>query len=230
MEMYVISDARLRQIADAIRSKTGEAASLSPAEMVDAINSFIAHTNDDLDGIIERTSEVVESDTASFVAAYSFFNNATVRTVVLPAAKEIEEYAFCDCVNLERISCGASKIMGYAFYGCDALNEILFGEGLTEIGVAAFNGCSELTKIDLRGTSMSTIAPSAFAYSGLSDLWLPANRICTLTNVSSFSGCPLGIGGSGGTIYVPAKYRVRYEANATWARIFGNGSNRIMTY
>ena len=230
MKLYVISDERLNQLAEAIRSKTGETEALSPAEMVEAINGTVIHTNTELDGMITRTAEVVESNTAGLVAAYAFFNNATVRTVVLPAAKEIQEYAFCDCVNLERISCGASKIRAYAFYGCDALNEILFAEGLTEIDVAAFNGCSELNKIDLRNTSVSAIAPSAFAASGLKELWLPENKFCTLTNVSSFSGCPLGVGGSGGVIYVPLKYRVRYEANTTWAKILGNGTNRVVTY
>lgn len=230
MKLYVISDERLEMLADAIRSKTGEAEALSPAEMVDAVNGIVVQTNTDLDGMIARTAEVVESDTAALVAAYAFFNNATVRTVVLPAVRTIEEYAFCDCVNLERISTGASRIGAYAFYGCDALNEILFGEGLAEIGVAAFDGCSALTAINLRNTSVSAIAPSAFAASGLRELWLPENRQCTLANVNSFADSPLGVGGSGGVIYVPLKYRVRYEASPIWSKIFANGKNRIVTY
>ena len=230
MKLYVISDDRLKMLADAIRAKTGEDAALSPAEMVDAVNGIVVQTNTDLDGMIARTAEVVESDTATLVAAYAFFNNATVRTVVLPEVHTIEEYAFCDCVNLERISTGASRIGAYAFYGCDALNEILFGEGLTEIGVAAFDGCSALIAINLRNTAVSAIAPSAFASSGLRELWLPENRQCTLANVNSFAGSPLGVGGSGGVIYVPLKYRVRYEASPIWSKIFANGKNRIVTY
>lgn len=230
MRLYVISDERLTMLADAIRSKTGDEAALSPAEMVEAISSIAVQTNTDLDGMIERAAEVVESDTAALVASYAFFNNATVRTVVLPAAQMIEEYAFCDCVNLERISCGASKIGAYAFCGCDALNEFLFSDNLTEIGVAAFDGCSSLTVVNLRNTSITTIAPSAFSASGVGELWLPENRFCSLTNVSSFAGTPLGQNGSGGIIYMPLRYRVRYEANSAWSKITGNGTNRVVTY
>lgn len=230
MGKYAIQDTTLQLIADAIRNKTGATGVMSPAEMADAINSISIYTNTDLDGMITRTAEVVESYTASSVAAYAFFNNVTVRTVVLPAANTIEEYAFCDCVNLERISSGAVQIGAYAFCGCDELNEVLFSNELRTIGVAAFDGCSSLTSVNLRNTSIYTIAPSAFAGSGLTELWLPEARICSLASVNSFSGSPIGVGGSGGVIYVPIRFRVQYEANTTWAKILGNGTNRVVTY
>ena len=230
MGKYAIQDTTLQLIADAIRNKTGASGAMSPAEMADAINGISIYTNTDLDGMITRTAEVVESYTASSVAAYAFFNNATVRAVVLPAVKSIEEYAFYDCVSLERISSGASQIGAYSFCGCDELNEVLFSNELRTIGVAAFDGCSSLTSVNLRYTEISSIAPSAFSSSGLADLWLPETRICTLASVNSFDGSPLGVGGSGGVIHVPIRFRVQYEANTTWSKILGNGTNRVVTY
>lgn len=230
MSKYAITDTTLNALADAIRSKTGIDAALSPAEMIEAVNGIIVQTNTDLDGLIMRTSEVVESNTATSVAAYAFFNNPSVRTVVIPAVTTVGEYAFCDCTNLERVSCGARKIGAYAFYGCDVLNEFLFSDSLTEIGVAAFDGCVSLTAVNLRNTSIATISPSAFAASGVRELWLPESRFCSLTNVSSFAGAPIGQNGSGGVIYMPLRYRVQYEANSAWSKITGNGTNRVVTY
>ena len=110
MGKYAIEEATLQSLADAIRSKTGTSLPLSPSEMVDAINSIIIHNNNDLDGLIMRTSEDIESNTATYVANYSFFNNLSVRYVVLPNAETIGEYAFYGCGNLENVSVGANPL------------------------------------------------------------------------------------------------------------------------
>lgn len=225
-----ILDETLNAIGDAVRAKANLSGDLSIQEMIAAINSIIVHTNEDIDGIIMRTSEIIESNTAQYVADYAFFGNPSIRTVVLPNATMVGNYAFCDCVNLERISTGATEIGAYAFYGCDELNEILFSQNLSSIGVAAFDGCSSLECVDLRGTSVLNILPSAFADSGLRELWLPGDRFCMLTNASAFTNSPLAQDGPGGIIHLPRKYRVEYEANTIWAKILGNGTNRVVAY
>lgn len=230
MSVYVIMEETLNGIADAVRLKTGLSSNMTPAELEAAIRSIDIKSNDDLDGLIERSSERIESNTAKYIASYAFFMNPSVRVVVLPAAKLIGDYAFSDCVNLEHVSTGATKIGSYAFYGCDELLEVLFDPTLSEIGVAAFDGCASLQKIDLKNTSVNTIMPGAFASSGLNELWLPKNQYCSITNTGAFSGTPIGIGGSGGTIYVPMRFRVRYEANTIWASVFANENNRVVSY
>ena len=230
MGTYAIQSETLQAIADAIRAKTDSSAQLSPAEMVSAINSIITYDSMNLDSMIMRTSEIIESRTATSVAAYAFYNNPAIHTVIIPAADAIGDYAFANSANLEYFSSGAATIGAYAFYGCDALSEVLFADNFREIGVAAFDGCESLESVNLQKTMVSTITPSAFADSGLRELRLPEARFCSLTNVSAFSGCPLGVGGSGGVIYMPMRYRVQYEANTIWSRIIGNGTNRIVTY
>ena len=230
MAVYAIDDSSLVAIANAVRAKTNYFGSLTIAEMIEKINSIIKQTNDDLDGLIMRTSETIVSDTARFVAAYAFFSNPSICTVVLTAAELIGDFAFCDCVNLERISTGAKRVGAYAFSGCDELNEILFDDELVEIGVAALSGCKSLTTIDLRNTSVSTILPSVFEQSGVRELWLPENRFCGLADANAFAGTPLGQNGSGGIIHVPMRFRVEYESNRIWSRITGNGTNRIVSY
>lgn len=230
MERYVIRESTLQAIGNAIRNKVGSSDAMTTDEMVAAINGIIVHTNSDLDGLIMRTSEDIESNTATEVASYAFYSNPSLRYIVLPNALLIGDYAFCGCVNLENISIGATRIGAYAFYDCDELLEVIFKYGLTEIGVSAFDGCRSLTAANLRDTSLAVISASAFANSGIKELYLPETKFCSLTNVNAFSGSPIGANGEGGTIYMPMKYRVRYESNSMWAKITGNGKNRVVTY
>ena len=230
MIMYSITDTTLNSLADAVRSKTGDSALITPSEMISAINEIVVYNNDAIDGIIQRTLECLESDTAEYVADYALYGNPSIRMVVLPCISTIGEYAFGDCINLEHVSCGATKIGAYAFFGCTELIEFKFWENLVEIGYAAFNNCASLETVNLRDTSIGTILPNTFADSGLCDLWLPANRFCTLPSTSAFIGSPIGLNGSGGVIHVPLKYRVQYELNAVWSQVINNGTNRIVTY
>jgi hypothetical protein len=230
MDVYAIKEDTLNELADAIRSKTSITNQMTPAEMAEAVRSIIAHTNEDIDGMIMRTSEVIESASASNVASYAFFNNPSVRVVVLPNAYVIGERAFCNCPNLEHVSSGARQIDGYAFYNCSELLEVIFDHDLNSIGVAAFDGCSSLKEINLRSTMVRTIAASAFANSGIEELWLPEDGFCALASVNAFSGTALAEGGAGGVIHVPMQYRVSYEANRVWGSVFRNSHNRVVTY
>ena len=230
MGMYAITDTTLNALADAVRSKTGDTALLTTEEMIADINDIVVYNNDVVDGIIQRTLECLGTDTAEFVADYAFYGNPSLQIVVLPCIRSVGDYAFFDCSNLDHVSCGATKIGAYAFYGCDELIEFKFWENLNEIGYAAFGGCSALETVNLKETSISTILPNTFSDSGLRELWLPKNIFCSLPAVSAFVGCPIGQGGSGGVIYVPLKYRVQYESNAMWSRIINNGTNHIVTY
>ncbi|MBQ7540669.1 MAG: leucine-rich repeat domain-containing protein [Clostridia bacterium] len=230
MALYAISDTSLNALADAVRSKTGVDTQMSLEEIIAAIHAVVVHTNGDLDGMIARTLEVVESDTVQSIAAYAFYNNPVVRTVVAAAAKSIGEYAFCDCINLERVSCSAASIGDYAFLGCNMLNEILFDRKILDIGAGAFAECSSLESVDLRDTYLPIIMPNTFADSGIRELKLPDRRFVSLPSTSAFAGSPLGVDGNGGVIYLPLEYRVSYEANTVWSAILGNNKNIVISY
>ena len=74
--------------------------------------------------------------------------------VTLPENFDGEDYVvfnrtFANNVKMRKltVSDGVSKIGVAAFQGCASLEEINFGNGIKEIGVAAFNGCRSLKTI-----------------------------------------------------------------------------------
>ena len=229
MAIYAISEATLTALADEIRSKIGSDEPLSPSDMINAVHGIITHTKD-VDGLLMRTSTSLESMTATSIADYALFSNQTIEDVNIPAAKVIGEYAFCSCGNLEVVSSGAIDIGSYAFYGCDHLQDFTWADGIIDIGVGAFDGCTSLTTVNLRKAAFATLSVSAFANSGVTELWLPEGRFCAVPNDSTFAGSPIGPGGSGGVIYVPLAYRFQYESNSRWAGVFKGGQNRVVSY
>ena len=91
----------------------------------------------------------------------------------------VPEQAFKECTSLTKISQGSidindpnveynclyipsvTTIGKQAFFGCDNLTEIIFGNGLTRIEESAFKGCNKLEKIILP-TTLKTISSEAF--------------------------------------------------------------------
>lgn len=61
-----------------------------------------------------------------------------------------------------------------SFEKCTNLENVVLSNSLEEIDVGAFRNCSKLKSIDLPG-SLRTINNSAFAYSGLIEITIPAN-------------------------------------------------------
>lgn len=229
MAIYAISEATLTALADEIRAATAGDAPLSTADMINAIHGMVVYAQE-VDGLIMRTATALDSITATSVADYAMFSNQAIEEVNLPAAREIGEYAFCSCGNLKSVVSNAIKIGQYAFYGCDRLDDFVWADGIIEIGVGAFDGCTALKTVNLRNASFASLPASAFSYSGVTELWLPEGRFCTVPNDSTFAGSPLGRGGIGGVVYVPLRYRVQYEANSKWADVFRGGQNRIVSY
>ena len=208
MSGYVITDTELTAIADAIRSKTQRTGLLSPSEMVTEIES-IGTGSAGLDDMIARSTEEIVSRTATEVGSYAFYNYSTLRTAFLPAVAMVGQAAFS---------------------GCTMLDNVVLGSLTGGLGASAFQNCSSLRSLDLRYSSLSYLPANVFAGSGLAELWLPEGKMCTLANVNCFQNSPLAYGGTGGTLYVPAAYRVRYEANANWAYIFSSPANRVISY
>lgn len=89
--------------------------------------------------------------------------------------------AFYQCTALTSITIpdGVPSIDNYTFYQCTALENVDIPDSVTSIGSESFNGCTALKNIDIPGsvTSLS----SAFSYSGLTRLTIPAS---VTTNIS----------------------------------------------
>ena len=70
--------------------------------------------------------------------------------------------AFVSCVNLASATINGGSIGDYAFSSCVSLSNVVFGNGVTNIGVGAFAGCSNLTNVTIPGT-VSDIGGGAFS-------------------------------------------------------------------
>lgn len=86
--------------------------------------------------VIDRTSIAKISD--EMVAA----RDDIVRAEISEGVKEIEEYAFEKCINLEEVICPKSlkKIAYGAFAGCVKLARVEYGSDV-EVDEGAFSGC-----------------------------------------------------------------------------------------
>ena len=97
-----------------------------------------------------------------------FFGCRSLETVVLPASLErIGEYAFADCVSLQRLDLSGltnlRRIERSAFDGCSGLREILLPDGLEVLGTTAFANCVSLQNVRMaRGGLPETIRDHCF--------------------------------------------------------------------
>lgn len=74
----------------------------------------------------------------------------------------------------------------YAFAGCEKLRKAVLKEGITKIGFNMFAGCRKLTEVQIP-SSVSYIGERAFAFTGLTEVFIPSG----VTNMEDyvFAGC-----------------------------------------
>ncbi len=135
------------------------------AENTDYISGDFAYAlNDALQATITRYTgsktavtvpEKIDGYTVTEIGGFAFreeSENPGVVSVSLPdTVKSIGAYAFYDCEALEEINTPASleTINSYAFCGCTSLKAFDVPEGLTFLGDYTFSRCESLKKIDL---------------------------------------------------------------------------------
>lgn len=103
----------------------------------------------------------------------AFYNNISMENIYLESVvEEIGKYAFKNCLDLKSVNLPnydgmiplecfsgcrnlydvnipkATKVYGFAFYNCEQLKEIILND-VIDSGLNAFNGCNNLTKIQL---------------------------------------------------------------------------------
>lgn len=168
---YTVTGANLRDVADAIRAKTGQAGLISPDQMAAAIAAIPSGGGGKLSAVSDKTvTSISEED--------------------LAGATLIKEYFFQGCTSLESvvISDSVTAIEGNAFYECTALKSVIIPEGVTSIGSYAFYKCSSLESVVIPG-SVTSIGSYAFAYcTNLKSVTFEDGDGLTL-NSSVFSSC-----------------------------------------
>ena len=108
----------------------------------------------------------------------------------------------------------ATEVGAYAFYNFTSLASA--ETSATTIGTSAFQGCANLTTVDLTGTGATTIAASAFSGdTKLEALIIRSNTVATLANVNALSSTL--IAAEDGAVYVPTALVDSYKAATNWS-------------
>ncbi len=122
---------------------------------------------EDLRLVLNEKAERAEGALTGVKSVY--FENESGLTLVSYAGHETELTLENECFGLPVTGIGEKVFYMFAY-----LKSVRLPSRLTEIGRAAFAGCSDLTKIDFPGTLLS-IAPEAFVKSGLTAVVFPEN-------------------------------------------------------
>lgn len=201
-------DADLTSVADAIRTKGGTSAQLAfPAEFVSAIEAIETGGGDPL----EMARKIVDG---------------TITSYVDDSLTDIKNYAFYNCSNMTEFKChnvingGKDAFTGtkvhklalprWTYYAGYALenNRTLYELDLTDayrFAVNTFNGCSALSVLVLRHSS-----------------------VVSLANINAFTNTPFASGKAGGTLYVPQSLISSYQSATNWSTILGYANNQIL--
>ena len=144
---------------------------------------------------LAKTMTAYESNTATKVAQYAFYQNTALQTVETTATT-IEQYAFSGCTNLESVETS--------------------GTSGVSIAQNAFQSCSKLELVDLKNTGANTLAANAFAsVANLTHLIIRSETVSTLSATSALAGTKIASGT--GAIYVPSELVDSYKAATNWS-------------
>lgn len=163
--------------------------------------------NKSITGISLYGNTVMTSFTSSsitqFKASSAFYGCTALKTVNLTGTiTQSQPNMWQGCTNLESIEMpNYSTFIGQFAIGNNP--KLTFADigKCTQIIANAFNGCTILDKIVIRRTS-----------------------VCSLQNVSAFTGTPFASGGTGGTIYVPSALISSYQSATNWSTLHGYGT------
>jgi hypothetical protein len=159
----------------------------------------------------------------------AFQNCSSLREISLPAGlSQIGEYAFLSCRSLREISlpAGLMQIGNFAFQYCTALLWVKWPVSPANAGLgtnangAAFNGCTQLEKVELPD-NLKTIYNSSF--SGCTALRVvilrrSASPLTALNNANAFPTANTNL-----KIYVPDAQVSAYQGGTNWSNTAYSG-------
>lgn len=172
-EMYAVTGEALTDIANAIRSKTGDLAKLSLGEMADSIEGLECGDDTEtiakLNAVIDRSIVEIRSDVEK-IGNYAFYICSKLTTADFPMVTNIGNYAFMNCSQLTTIDFPLAKY----------------------IGGSTFHGCSKLNALALRSQSLCSLAHSnSFSgtpiSSGTGYIYVPSSLVDTYKSKTNWS-------------------------------------------
>lgn len=206
---YTENDTYDTTLVDEVTVNVSGGASVTAQDIYDGTfpSGDVVINNVSITGISLYGNTVMTSFTSSsitqFKASSAFYGCTALKTVNLTGTiTQSQANMWQGCTNLESIEMPnySTSIGQFAIGNNPKLTFADIGK-CTQIIANAFNGCTILDKIVIRRTS-----------------------VCSLQNVSAFTGTPFASGGTGGTIYVPSALISSYQSATNWSTLHGYGT------
>lgn len=238
---YKVKDSELTSIANAIRTKAGNNASLEfPTGFVSGIagidtyqsmyaDVYASYTlmSDTLKYVIQKkfpTNYTFINDTISTIGPWAFTTAGSIYGVSCASVAIVCEYAFSGCKNLRDLTLPETdSFESCAVCDCSWIASLSFPR-CVEINQSAFQNCSRLSQMTIRGDQAHGIYTDAFerCLTLRSLTILNESEVCTLhgdafasTPITGYSAHILGYG----SIYVPSSLVSAYQSATNWASI-----------
>lgn len=221
MAEYLVHSTDLTAVADAIRQKGGTTELLQfPEGFVSAVEAIQTGSGtaaeDKMTKYVQgQLTELVDSGITAVNANYLGYQNSAFTLVDLPnAAGECKSYAFYFATGLT--TCNLPKItsLGNACFMYSKLKNTNFS-ALETIKAECFRSCTSLTRIDLPALKEIKGASHFSGCTSLTTVILRSSTMVTIENANTFNNTPIASGA--GYIYVPADLVSTYQAASIWS-------------
>lgn len=118
----------------------------------------------------------------------AFSSCKSLRSASIPLVSSIGGKAFISCSALESVELPSVNSISYqAFYGCSSMKRVDIGEGITEIGYMAFDGCNQVESFICRAvTPPQLTTPSPLPNNGC-PIYVPDASVEAYKNASGWS-------------------------------------------
>ena len=204
MSDYVIDGAILTDIANAVREKTGTTDPIVPENMAEMLRNVegdyergyaegYEKGDSNMDGILTRQGTTIRNDRITYLGMEVFRNYNSLAIVDFPNVTSSGVNIFYACYGLRTVNFPKLISISSNMFAYSSLLKTLDFPSVESISGGAFSGCSRLVTLILR----------------------KADTVCTLENVSAFSGTP--IAKSTGFVYVPDDLVEQYKAATNWS-------------
>lgn len=155
MALYSIEESTMRDIADAVKEKTGDESILLTQVGAKVrkfnVDTFLKYLRKELTEVTEEEADAILS------VATKMFQDQTLLHKVAKFNDEVTEIpsnAFQNCTSLTDIILPnfLTKLNTYCFKGCSSLEHISFPETLTNFAGYCFEDCTSLNNVELPPT------------------------------------------------------------------------------
>lgn len=204
MPDYIIDGAILTDIADAVREKTDTTNPIVPENMAEMLRNVegdyergyaegYEKGDSNMDGILTRQATTIRNDRITYLGIEVFRNYESLAVVDFPNVTSTGVNVFYACHALHTVNLPSLISISQNVFAYSSLLKRLDFPSVESIRGGAFSGCSRLVTLILR----------------------KADTVCTLENVSAFSGTSIAKGT--GFVYVPNDLVEQYKAATNWS-------------